>query len=47
MTKVTCDKCESEVKAENNYPVTMRDQSFDLCINCAAEVQSFIEGTSA
>lgn len=41
---ITCDKCGSEIKPENVYLVTIKDQSYDLDINCAAEVQATIEG---
>lgn len=43
-TTITCDKCDAEIKPENVYPVQIRDQVYDLDINCAAEVQALIEG---
>lgn len=46
MQKFECDKCGDEIKPENVYLLQMRDYTADLCINCAGEVQSFIEGSN-
>ena len=45
MRTINCDRCGNEVKPEHVYVVTIKDKEFDLDINCAAEVQSFIEGS--
>lgn len=45
-TTITCDKCGDEIKPDNVYKVRIKEQEYDLDINCAAEVQSAIEGNA-
>ena len=42
-TQIVCDKCETVVKPENAYKLTVKDFNADLCMNCAAEIQDAVE----
>ena len=42
-TTITCDKCDEKISGDGVYRTAVKDRNYDLCINCAAEVQSLIE----
>ena len=42
-TQIICDRCEAVVYPKDSYILGVKDFTADLCINCAAAVQSFVE----
>lgn len=42
-TQILCDRCEEIVSPKDSYILGIKDYTADLCINCAAAVQDFVE----